>query len=124
MGDGTPDPGTADPGTPAAGARPKTGIPLFVTLILSALLIYCASAGPVLYLVVLIDRNLWRVEWIMPAYYLVYRPHLDLCYRQEAYFRYLTWFIVKAGAEGGSHAAFKEFWEVQAGYRKPAAPPP
>lgn len=117
MGDGTPDPGTSEP-------RPKTRVPLFVTLILAAIVIYCASAGPVLYLMVVIDRNLVRTEWIAPAYFLVYRPHLDLCYRQEAYFHYLNWFIIKAGAKGGSHAKFKEFWEVEAGYRKPAAPPP
>lgn len=124
MGDGSPDPGTADPGTPATEPRQKTRVPLFVTLILAAVVIYCASAGPVLYLVAIAHRNLGRVEWMATAYYTVYRPHLDLCYRQEAYFRYLNWFLLKAGEKERSHAAFKEFWEVQAGYRKPAAPAP
>lgn len=117
MGDSTPD-----PSPPPAEPRQKTRVPLFVTLILAALLLYCASAGPVIYLAVIAHRNLDRGEWIETAYFTVYRPHLDLCYRQEAYFRYLDWFIVKAGGNTRTHAQFKEFWEVAAGYRKPAGP--
>jgi hypothetical protein len=117
MGDGTPD-----PGTPPAEPRQKTRVPLFVTLILTALLLYCASAGPAIYLAVIAHRNVARGDWVERAYFTVYRPHLDLCYRQEGYFRYLDWFIVKAGGNTRTHAQFKEFWEVEAGYRKPAGP--
>ncbi|MBA3700771.1 MAG: hypothetical protein H0W78_18135 [Planctomycetes bacterium] len=67
-------------------------------------------------------RSLGQASWIETAYFTIYRPHLDLCYRQEAYFRYLDWFIVKAGGNSRTHVQFKEFWEVEAGYRK--QPPP
>ena len=101
-----------------SGTSPqRTRVPLFITLILAAIFIYCASAGPVLYLTVIIDRKFAGPEWLGKVYKTVYRPHLDLCYHQEKYFDYLNWFIFKAGERGSSHSDFKEFWEVEAGYR-------
>lgn len=110
------DPVSAEP------AR-KVRVSFFITLILSAILIYCASAGPAVYLAVLTFRQFERTEWIETAFYTLYRPHLDLCYRREGYFAYINWFIVKAGGNSRTHAEFKEFWAVQGGYRRPGPSP-
>lgn len=97
----------------------KIRVSFFVYMILAAILFYVGSAGPAAYLAVVAHRNVNQTEWIETAFYTIYRPHMDLCYRREGYYEYVRWFIVKAGGNSESHAQFKEFWEVQAGYRKP-----
>lgn len=119
----------SSPQAPAVPAEPtepgqKVRVSHFVYLILGAILLYCASAGPMIALAVIAHRALNQADWVETAYITVYRPHLDLCYRQEGYFRYINWFIVKAGGVAKTHAEFKDSWEVEGGYRKPAAPAP
>src|SRR5688572_16805137 len=114
----------APPVAPApAEPAQKVRVSFFVTMILTAILIYCASAGPAIYLAVLTFQQLKDPRWMETAFYTLYRPHLDLCYRREGYFAYINWFIVKAGGNSRTHAEFKEFWAVEGGYRRPAPNP-
>lgn len=122
------DPPTV-PQAPAVLAEPtepaqKVRVSHFVYLILGAILLYCASAGPGIALAVVAHRTLNQAAWVETAYITVYRPHLDLCYRNEGYFRYINWFRVKAGGVAKTHAEFKDSWEVEGGYRKSAVPAP
>jgi hypothetical protein len=103
-------------------AAPRVRVSLFVYMILAAIVIYSASAGPAIYVAVIARRNVAQGEWIDRAYFTIFRPHLDLCYRRQSYYEYLRWFIVKAGGNWESHEKFKAFWEVEAGYRKVPAP--
>ena len=112
---------TASTGSPAEPTQ-KIRVSLFVYLMLAAILLYVGSAGPAAYLAVAAHRHVNQTEWIETTFYTIYRPHLDLCYRRQGYYEYIRWFIVKAGGNSETHAQFKEFWEVEAGYRKP--PPP
>ena len=112
---------TTSTGSPA-GAAQKIRVSFFVYMILAAILLYVGSAGPAAYLAVVAHRNINQTEWLETAFYTIYRPHMDLCYRREGYYEYIRWFIVIAGGNSESHAQFKAFWEVEAGYRKP--PPP
>jgi len=111
---------------PTAATNPsepqsKIRVSRFVYMIIAAILIYCGSGGPAIYLVMVAHRQLNQPNWIQTTFFIIYRPHLDLCYRQEPYFQYLNWFIVKAGERARTHAEFKEDWAVQGGYKQPSS---
>ncbi len=113
---------TTPPTVPPVEPTQKIRVSFFVYMILAAILLYVGSAGPAAYVAVVSSRSMNRAEWIKTAFYTIYRPHLDLCYRRQGYYEYINWFVVKAGESGQSHAQFKEHWEVEGGYRKAPAP--
>jgi hypothetical protein len=113
---------TPTPPVPPIEPAQKIRVSFFVYMILTAILLYVGSGGPAAYVAVVSYRTMNRAEWIKTAFYTIYRPHLDLCYRRQGYFDYINWFIVKAGGNGESHADFKRHWEVEAGYRSAPAP--
>ncbi len=111
----TAEPHVAEPTSPSATPAPvaKTRHPflLVVLSLLSAILLYFASAGPLLYLAFRLTPEPTTDARYVHFYYIIYRPHLDLCYRSEAYYRYLFWFGEQAGRTTEPHNIFKRDYQ-------------
>lgn len=100
---------TAVPVVPTATKRHP--LLLVVLSLLSAILLYVASAGPLLYLAFRLTPDPLADARYVQIYYILYRPHLDLCYRSEGYYRYLFWFGGQAGRTIEPHDIFKRDYQ-------------
>ncbi|MBA3700623.1 MAG: hypothetical protein H0W78_17380 [Planctomycetes bacterium] len=106
---GQPEP-TPTPST-ANAAKKRRPFLLVVLSLLSAVILYVASAGPLLYLAFRLTPDPAADARYVHFYYIIYRPHLDLCYRSEAYYRYLFWFGAQAGRTIEPHNTFKRDYQ-------------
>lgn len=114
---------TAEPREPEPTSPSATPVPvaqaatkrhpflLVVLSLLSAVILYVASAGPLLYLAFRLTPDPTSDARYVHFYYIVYRPHLDLCYRNEEYYRYLFWFGEQAGRTTEPHDIFKRDYQ-------------
>ena len=111
---------SAEPRDPEPTSAATTAVPaakkrhpfmLIVLSLLSAVILYVASAGPLLYLVFRLTPDPTTDARYVHVYYIIYRPHLDLSYRNEAYYRYLFWFGEQAGRTTEPHAIFKRDYQ-------------
>ena len=69
---------------------------------LAGVLIYVLSYGPVLYV---LARHPGPA-WVSHAMEFVYKPHTELAYHSEGYYKYMCWCV---GANFGTHEVYREF---------------
>jgi hypothetical protein len=90
---------------------------VFAATVLSAIVLYAVSCGPCLYVLMMLDKKFpSSSSWMEDAYFAAYGPHMDLCYVNEPYFQYITWYQKAAGRPPGSYEDFRRFWGERRGY--------
>jgi len=90
---------------------------VFAATMLSAIVLYGVSCGPVMYVLIVLDKKFHSSSpWMKDAFFAVYGPHLDLCYVNEPYFHYIAWYSKAAGENPGPYEEFRRFWGERRGY--------
>lgn len=89
---------------------------VFAATVLSAIVLYAVTCGPVLYGLIVLDKKFSGSSWTKDAFFATYGPHMDLCYVNEPYYHYIAWYAKAAGDNPDSYEDFRRSWGELRGY--------